>query len=223
MHNYLILLLTLFLIGSIGSDFKNRTAQVPDEIIYNGKKFDLNSTPLETFFERYPEKKPKTDIISSANWRGYVAKFEILENEFYVTDIEITVSDKEHDSYPYKQKSVFKEVFPEASKVKLDWYNGILILPYGKLRNYVHMGFASTYSKYWLLEIKNGVLTEARNYNYKKFAQFKKRQFDKFKKTQGYKDLRESIKKDDPNYDDKFLDDFLKDFVINYTTEFLDD
>jgi hypothetical protein len=221
LKNFSFFILVFFLFGQ--SDFVENTAQVPDTIKFKEKEFALNSTPLESYFEKYPKKKPKSDVMSTANWRGYIATFEILKDEFYVTDIEITINDKSDSSDPYKQKSVFKEVFPEASKVKLDWYNGILILPYGKLRNYVHMGFASTYSKYWLLEIKNGVLTEARNYNYKKFAQFKKRQFDKFKKTQGYKDLRESIKKDDPNYDDKFLDDFLKDFVINYTTEFLDD
>lgn len=221
LKSLLILILISFFFSK--SEFVDNTAQVPDIIKFKGKEFALNSTPLELYFEKFPEKRPTSDVMSTANWRGYIATFEISENELRIADIEIIINDKSDPSNTYKQKSVFRDLFPKNSETKLDWYNGILILPYGKLRNYVHMGFASTYSKYWLLEIKNGVLTESRNYNYKKFVQFKKRQFDKFKKTQAYKELIESLKKDDPNYDDYLFESFLKDFVINYTSEFLDD
>jgi pyruvate/2-oxoacid:ferredoxin oxidoreductase beta subunit len=86
---------------------------------------------------------------------------------------------------------------------------------------YVHMGYASTYSKYWLLEIENGDLNEARKYKNKEFVRFKKRQFEQFKKTDEYKKLYAELKKNDNYGDDEFIQSFIKDFVINYTTKFL--
>ncbi len=54
------------------------TAQQPDKIIYNGTTYDLHSNPLEAYFEKNPDKKSKSSVISSALWRGYVA---ILKKE----------------------------------------------------------------------------------------------------------------------------------------------
>ena len=56
------------------------TAQYPDKIIYNGKEYDLHSNPLEEYFQKNPDKKPKATMISTALWRGYVATFEIKNN-----------------------------------------------------------------------------------------------------------------------------------------------
>lgn len=65
------------------------TAQFPDKINYNGKEYNLNSNPLEVYFEKNPNKRPKSEVRSSALWRGYVATFEIIDNQLFLKDIEI--------------------------------------------------------------------------------------------------------------------------------------
>ena len=196
------------------------TAQYPDKIIYNGKEFNLNSNPLEPYFDKNPENRPS--MVSTALWRGYVGYFEIIENELYLTDMKIPVSYTDKDgSYKQKWRSIYRLYFPKQKKVKIDWFSGILILPHGKLIDYVHQGYASTYSKYWLLEIENGIFNEARNYNNKEFVKFKKRQFEVFEKTEEYKKLYTELKENDEYNDDKFIKSFISDFVINYTTKFL--
>ncbi|NGX85051.1 hypothetical protein [Aequorivita sp. KMM 9714] len=106
----------------------------------------------------------------------------------------VSFSDEE-GNYKENWVSIYKMYFPRQDKVKIDWFSGILIIPYGKLIEYVHQSHASTYSNYWLLEIENGVFNEAREYNYKDFVNFKNYQFEVFKKTEDYKNLNTDLKR----------------------------
>jgi len=146
------------------------TAQFPDIIIYKGKKYDLHTNPLEIYFEKYPNRRPRgTDC--TALWRGYIATFEIKDSQLYLKDIVIEVGNE----YPPIRKSVF----PFIKLVKVDWFTGLLVLPYGKIVNYVHMG-VSTYEHYILLEIHNGNLTKEKQFDYREYEEFKEKQFEAF-------------------------------------------
>jgi hypothetical protein len=195
------------------------TAQISDLIIYNGTKYALNSNPLEQYFEKNPDKRPQGEIMSTALWRGYVATFEIKENQLFLRDIEIQVSDTTRKK---NWKSVLHEVFPDQPNIKLDWLTGLLVLPHGKLVNYVHMGYASTYENYILLEIDGGNLKKEKKFNYKDYEAFKSRQFEAFKKTDQYKQLKAQLKAD-KTYDDEYIEQFLRIFVIDYTSKIMED
>src|SRR5690606_23810441 len=123
----------------------------------------------------------------------------------------------------HKQKwiSIYRRIFPRQEKVKIDWFTGILILPHGEMVEYVHQGYASTYSNYWLLEIEKGKFNEAREYELEEFIEFKKHQFDEFRKTEEYQKLYTELKENDESNDDEFIEQFMFDFVINYTSKFL--
>jgi hypothetical protein len=199
------------------------TAQYPDKIIYNGKEYDLHSNPMEDYFEKFPDKKPKTEIMSSGLWRGYVATFEIVENKLFLKDIQIMVSKKTADkSFEIDWKSVLKEVVQEKDKLKIDWFSGLLVVPHGKLINYVHMGYGSTFENYILLEIFNGNFIKAKEFGYENYEKFKERQFRAFKLTEEYKQLIERERKS-KDFDEKFFNDFLRSFITNYTSKILVD
>lgn len=196
------------------------TAQYPDKIKYNGTEYSLNTNPLEPYFEKHPEKRPQWN--STALYRGYVGHFEIIQNQLFVTDITIPrLYTDSNGKVKTKSISIYKRFFPKQDKVKIDWYSGILIIPYGNLVEYVHSGYASLYSNYILLEIKDGEFQKEKNYTYKKFSKFKERQFAEFKKTDAYKQEFENIQKNYPQSHKKFIEAFLIDYIINYTSEFL--
>jgi hypothetical protein len=200
------------------------TAQYPDKIFYNGKKYALHTNPMEEYFKRFPDRKPKSGIISSALWRGYVATFEISDNSLFLKDVEIEVSKETGDkrSFETEWKSVLPEVVPDNKKLKIDWFTGLLVLPYGEVVNYVHMGYGSTYENYILLEIDKGDFKRAKEYDHKQYEMFKERQYQAFKKTDEYKKLIEDMKKEG-DYDEKFTDSFLRSFIVNYTSKILVD
>ena len=146
------------------------TAQMPDKIIYKGKEYALHSNPMEEYFEKYPDKKPKRGIMSTALWRGYVAIFEVKDNQLLLKDIKIMVENESlKDKFSTKWESVMMEIFPNQATIKIDWITGLLIIPHGKLVNYVHMGYGSTYENYILLEISKGELQKEKKFGYKEY------------------------------------------------------
>ncbi len=196
------------------------TAQAPDKIIYNGKEYSLYSNPLEPYFEKFPDKRPKSEIMSTALWRGYVATFEVRDNQLFLKDIEIQCHDTtSKESFSIKWRSVINDVFPDQNNIKIDWFTGILVIPYGELVNYVHMGYGSTYENYILLEFEQGNLKQDLQMDYKKYEKFKERQFQAFKKTKEYKKIKSDLKKD--GYSVEFIDSFLKNYIIDYTSKIL--
>lgn len=224
MHRHLtsVVILTLVVVFVAAASTKgNVTAQYPDKIIYKGKEHSLHSNPMEVYFAKHPEKKPRSGIISSALWRGYVATFEIADGSLLLKDVEIKVTnpDREHD---FIFRSVIEQVVPAGERLKIDWFNGLLVLPEGKIVNYVHMGYGSTYERYTLLAVEKGVFKSERDFGYKEYEAFKQRQFEAFKKTTEYTNLIEKMKKDG-KYDSKFAEDFLRSFITDYTSKFLVD
>ncbi len=215
MRPVLTIILTLFLGLKVFA-----TAQYPDKIIYNGKEYSLHSNPLESYFEKNPDKRPKGGIMSTALWRGYVATFEVRDNQLFLKDIEIEYQDTtSKESYNYKWRSVINEVFPDQKNIKIDWLTGLLVIPHGKLVNYVHMGYGSTFKNYILLEIDKGDVKKEKRFKYKDYERFKEKQFQAFKQTEDYKRIKADLQKDGST--DEFIDSFLRSFVTEYTSKIM--
>ena len=196
------------------------TGQISDKIIYKGKEYSLNTNPLEKFFEKNPNLKPNIKIPFSALWRGYIATFEIQDKQLFVKDIVIMDEDTLNGAHKLTNKSVFNQVFPNQKQLKVDWLTGLLVIPYGKLVNYVHMGYASTYENYILLEIDKGNLSQEKSMKRKEYEKFKEKQFKAFQKTDDYRNLKEELKKNGGGTDE-FLDSFIQTYVIDYSTKVL--
>jgi len=194
------------------------TAQLPDKIVYKGKTYKLHSNPLEAYFEQHPEKRPY-GIGSTALWRGYIATFEIRDQQLYVKDISVEYADSLKGTHDFKWKSVMQEVFPDQKSFKVDWVNGLLVIPHGKMVNYVHMGYGSTYEKYILLEIDQGKLKREKKFDYKSYETFRAQQFLAFKQTEEYRSVKAELQKDGSS--DEYVDDFLKTYIIHYTSKIL--
>jgi len=222
------------------------TAQIPDRLIYKGENYKLHTNPLEKYFENYNPKAKKyfeNKNSSTALWRNYIATFEIKENKFNVVDICIqdylkisNVDGKGNDSHKRIEISIFKDVFKEFTYEKgfllyestllafdiykfyfLDYYTGLLIVPEGKMINYVHLGYASTYERYIIFEIKKGILTKEKQLNFKEYEQFKENQFKYYKKTENYKKQFDEMKS--IGRTKEYIDDFLRSSVIEFSNE----
>ncbi len=215
MKTFLTIILTLFLSTNVFA-----TAQYPEKIIYNGNVYSLHSNPLEAYFEKNPDKRPKDGISSTALWRGYVATFEVRDNQLFLKDIEIQYRDTtSKKSLPLKWRSVIKDVFSDSKNIKIDWLTGLLVIPHGKIVNYVHMGYGSTYENYILLEFDKGNLKNEKHFEYQEYEKFKEKQFQVFKQTEEYKKIKADLQKEG-RFNER-TDSFLKIFLIEYTSKIL--
>jgi tryptophan synthase beta subunit len=59
--------------------------------------------------------------------------------------------------------------------------------------DYVHLGYASTYEYYTIIEIDNGKFIKELNMNYNQYIEFKDIQFEFFRKTETYKTIFDRI------------------------------
>jgi hypothetical protein len=57
-----------------------------------------------------------------------------------------------------KIKLSLKSLFNTRKKVHASWYTGNIIAPYGKLVQYIHIGYASVYERQLIFQIEDGVL-----------------------------------------------------------------
>lgn len=203
------------------------TAQAPDKIWYEGKLYSMQTNPMEPYFAKNPGKRPKTKLMLSSLSRGYVATFELVDGDLYLRDFEVLTLESPNgplDTMRSGMRSVIGEIVPAGQKMKIDWFDGLLVLIHGKPVDYVHGGYLSTYENYILIEIAAGDLKQARTFDNKAYEAFKDRQFAEFKKTDDYKKLTEQFKKDQAdNWDPKWTDSFIRRSVTNYTAKILVD
>ncbi|MDP3122391.1 hypothetical protein [Polynucleobacter sp.] len=127
------------------------TAQASDRLIYAGKGISLCTNPLSPYLRQMGIQFISR---STANWRGYIATWEVIECEgaerLYLAKLSANRS--------HSEKIGLTDLFPGFDKVFAHWFTGELRCPQGELLNYVHGGYASTYEYDLMMEFKQGVL-----------------------------------------------------------------
>lgn len=216
-------LIVTVLMSAVAISTVSATAQYPDNIIYEGKEYKLHTNSMEPYFAKHPDKRPASEISSSALWRGYTATFELKSKVLMLKDIRIMYADKkkeELEDYSMSWKSVKDKLIPKGKELKIDWFSGILVLPHGEMVDNVHMGYGSTFSHYILLEITQGKLTGKRAYDHTQYSQFRTKQYNAYKKTEEYAKHATRLKKE--GWTQKAIDSFLSGYIVKYTSKFLD-
>lgn len=129
------------------------TAQIPENLHYEGQEHAMCEEPLSLYF-CLAGIKPDFEASSTGLWRGYVGTWEILDGRLYL----IGINGKLNNGSEATVATFFKNY---KERVFAHWFSGILRLPRGKLLNYVHMGFDSTYEEDLLIAIDKGVVTKS--------------------------------------------------------------
>ncbi|MDD1474991.1 hypothetical protein MEO41_27530 [Dolichospermum sp. ST_sed4] len=130
------------------------TAQRADIIIIEGKEYPLFTNPLEDY---WTEENPKPPIgwPKTSCWRGYIATWEIIDENLYLTDITIRTPNGE---------AGLDYVFPNSTgKIKATWYSGELRIPQGDCLELME----SVYLTEWHIKVESGeVVSQGYQSNY---------------------------------------------------------
>lgn len=126
------------------------TAQIAERLIYQGREVSMCTEPLSDYFA-FGGYKPEFQFTCTALWRGYVGTWEIINDRLYLIEL--------HGVLTNGEEATLETVFPGyAKRVFAHWYSGDLRVPEGKMLEYVHMGYASTYERDVILSIDHGVV-----------------------------------------------------------------
>ena len=167
------------------------TAQVSDILIFGNETKELFTNPLGQLFLQKEEVSNKFSkifsnykaLISSACWRGYIAKFVIKNDCLYVIDVFITISISPKDKsklFDTEEISIFSELFEADIPVVCDFFTGVLTIPQGNMINYIHGGYLSEFEEYILIKVNNGKILEQGKYNLENYKDKKHQAFERF-------------------------------------------
>ena len=130
------------------------TAQISESLDYEGETYAMCTEPLGVFFSMGGS-NPGFVSNNTALWRGYIGEWEVLDDRLYLTDLDGMLDDG--------SQANIETVFPSfPDRVFAHWYSETIRIPQGKLLDYVHMGYGSTYERDLLLVFEKGVLLETR-------------------------------------------------------------
>lgn len=129
------------------------TAQVTEDLLYKNQRLSMCNEPLALWVSINKE-KCNFGTTSSACWRGYVGTWQVINNHLYLIELSAVSGGGDRLS--------LSDVFDGQEKVFAHWFNGEVRCPEGKLLNYVHGGYASTYEKDIFLTFEKGVLVSER-------------------------------------------------------------
>ena len=244
--SYLRLFSICFVLSLLETSTANATPKAADTFLYEGLDYNLYRSgdvhsvyPMETYFSKFPEKRPKVQGLSHSGLRrGYLAKFKIVDDYLILSDIEIQIMGPlaPETNYPQvSRQSVLEDLSLEGEVLKIDWYTGILELVRGEFLEEAQWLEPLKYKHYTLLEIKNGKLIDKRTFSFKEYEQFKDEQFLAFKKTEKYKAERQRSFDSSTDMSQSLmgkvlglslptsneLDQNFRDRIVDYTSEFL--
>jgi hypothetical protein len=216
-------LITLIAICIFASDTVYGTAQESDVLFLDGKARAILTNPLEEYLSEHPEKRPTSGSQLTSLWRGYVAKWDIVDDMLSLADITVRqIRFVDGESWPIETASVLSEVFPRQDSVPATWYTGYIIVPDGKRIEYVHMGYGSTYKRYIVLTVREGRVTQREHFRAKEFREFRLKQFELYRKTDEYKNELAKLQ-DGSDRTKEELEDFLFEFLSERYTNLIFD
>lgn len=137
------------------------SAQIPEEILLDGKSEDLFSEPLNQYLLQDNHLALLEPLLSkqkcSGSWRDYRGVWEVRDARLYLSHLET-------DPCSSKPKAIpLSSVFLLANgPVFAEWYTGTLIVPKGKLVKRVHMGYQSEYDWYVVFTVIKGKVVDRR-------------------------------------------------------------
>lgn len=211
MKRLILFLLSLVVAGPLGA-----TAQAPDLLTIDGKTYPIHTNPLAPVLAANPGRLPEPGVISSGLWRGYIATWSVRENRLFLDDVSVPTREYMDDDAPESKRflSAMKPLFGEAGPRVATWFTGYLIVPTGKIVQYVHMGYASTYQSYMILKVIDGAIHDRRELTLEEFKQFRRSQYEAFKKTPEYAKARAEAQQGEP-----MTDESVEDFLFQFTSE----
>lgn len=142
-------------------------AQLPDVIIINGEKMNLYSNPLEEFWISRKKERPAF-CTSSICKRGYVATWEITNDQLFLKDIDGNYETQSLLLAKQKLKYSIQVLFskPSDKGVKAEWYSGKLRIPGGNMTMYEHNNYDSRFEKETIITVEYGVVTKTVTLDY---------------------------------------------------------
>jgi hypothetical protein len=109
-----------------------------------------------------------------------------------------------------------KNIFPDKKEIVAFWYSGAVIVPHGKMTNYVPIVYGSSYENYIVLRINKGTVIERLDMAEAEFEIYKDKKFQIFKETKYFQEKLEKLMNREYFSTEEQALDFMQNFHAVY-------
>jgi len=160
------------------------TEQIPDGIVYKGKRY---SSPglLDGLFEKYRDQRWKWMWEGkgwcSGAWRGYIATYEVVGKELRLKDItkdcDEVIPPRKPRKYPWGKETMRQKFLATAgakdSVLKMDWVTGDVVLFEGECLYLYGLSYLyGIYERQIVLNFEKGVLVKETRMNCLEYLEY---------------------------------------------------
>lgn len=145
------------------------TGQTGDRISVNGEEWILLAKPIETdtlLSKQVRDLLPENRMISTGNWSGYTAFWELKGDCLYLQKIEVEMTSRKEDNMvftPESLKGIFASYYGQDG-ICAAWVSGNLRMGKGALVQYHHMGFSRNYETECIMKLEDGKMKDRTMY-----------------------------------------------------------
>ncbi|MBO5025906.1 MAG: hypothetical protein J6C86_07175 [Bacteroidaceae bacterium] len=144
-----------------------------DIIFLDGEEWFLMAKPINmdsVLYSRMMNFLPQNHCVTTANWEGYTAYWEVREGCLYLQHLEICVYDQQKKeeltlTYTPKQlKNLFSPYY-KRGRIRAHWFNGELRAGKGNLLRYVHSGFKRNMETEQVMTLRQGKIQSVQKFH----------------------------------------------------------
>lgn len=147
------------------------TAQIHDQLTFEGRAYWLDCEPLYSWLERRKNRSLRFKRTRTACSRGYRSRWDVRAGRLFLTAFHARLPDGRFAGIP----TLFRAYSPQfiescglrdhsvgKKEVFAFWFNGVAVCHFGSCVEYVHAGYASRYAGEIHLHFKDGYLVGQR-------------------------------------------------------------
>lgn len=203
----LLFIITFFLCQNLTA----MRVDVYDYMIFKGDTLRMFNSPLEPYFEKFPEQYPKPDQLFLGASKQYTAYYELRDSILYLKSINIAKFDEDSSLISV---NVIADIFKGQQEVKMKWFSTKLVIGMDILGRKRAVGNQKD-EDFFILQIDSGKLKSIIRTNPRKIKKLKHRLFKEFSKTQKYI----SITKQYPKANSREIEKILGHRILDYTSK----
>jgi len=183
---------------------------VYDYIIFEGDTLILFNSPLQPYFDIFPEHYPKFDQYFYGATKQYTAIYEFKDSVLHLNSI---YTNKYGKDSALINVNVISEIFKGQHPVKMDWFSTCLVIGTEGIGHKRIYGNQKD-EEFFMIRIENGKWKSKKKTSPRQIKRFEHKLFKEFVKTEEYSNLSEQYF----NIKPKRLESILSHRILDLTS-----
>ncbi|MFT3807091.1 hypothetical protein [Arenimonas sp.] len=216
------------------------TFQHAEQLVVDGKTFDLLMFPLDPWIRSHPDAIPDYGITSTNNWRGYRGYWRIADGRLWLTKLTVQAPgpitkvkggsidlgpdgsfapgdpNEEIELPTFVDRDVLPQLFQGSNRVFADWFTGTLVTMADEVDGVIN--YDGKDHRYLVIWVTRGQVDKQMEIDQRQFEEFKQGKFAAYKRTALYAQRVAEFEQGRREHPEIEYDDTVEQSIANFMT-----